>query len=89
MSAPDRPRRAYGTGSLEIRTDKHGRETYYARFYAGHRQVRRKLGPKRGPGQTTGLTKPAAERKLQKLIEEHVPLVPMAERVNLSTAGER
>jgi integrase len=83
------PRRSYGTGSLEIRKDKHGREVYYGRFYAGHRQIRRKLGLKRQGGQATGLTKPAAERALQKLIDEQVRLVPVAERVDLKTAGER
>jgi len=44
MSA-EKPRRAYGTGSLEVRTDKHGRAVYSGRFYAGGRRVKRKLGP--------------------------------------------
>lgn len=44
MTAP-KPRRAYGTGSLEVYTDQHGRVTYYGRFYANGRRVKRKLGP--------------------------------------------
>ena len=88
MSA-EKPRRAYGTGSLEIRTDKHGRAVYYGRFYAGGRRVKRKLGPKRQPGETSGLTKAAAERALQKLVDQETRLVPTAERVDLQTAGAR
>ena len=88
MSA-EKPRRAYGTGSLEIRADKHGRAVYYGRFYAGGRRVKRKLGPKRQPGETTGLTKAAAERALQKLVDQETRLVPTAERVDLQTAGAR
>jgi hypothetical protein len=87
MSATNR--RSFGTGSLELRPDKYGREVYYARFYSGGRQLKRRLGPKRKAGETTGLTKAAAERALQKLIEAHLRLVPVAERVDLRTAGER
>jgi integrase len=83
------PRRAHGTGSLETRTDKYGREIYYGCFYVGGRQVKRKLGPKRRAGESTGLTKTGAERALQKLIDAEVRVVPVGERVDLQTAGER
>ena len=82
-------RRPYGTGSLRIRKDSHGRETYDARFYAHGRQVQRKLGLKRRPGETTGLTKASAQRALHQLVEEQLRLVPQAERVDLRTAGAR
>ena len=82
-------KRPYGTGGLEIRTDRHGREVYYARFYAHGRQTKRKLGLKRKPGEKLGLTKAGAERALQKLVEEQMRLVPQAERVDLATAGQR
>lgn len=82
-------RRAYGTGSLVIREDKYGREVYYARFYAGGRQVTRKIGLKRRAGETRGLTKASAERALQSKIEEQLKLVPVAERVDLAAAGAR
>ncbi|MBA2766739.1 MAG: hypothetical protein H0U33_07150 [Solirubrobacterales bacterium] len=65
MSANDR-RRAYGTGSLELRTDSHGRETYYGRFRTGGKQHKVKLGEKRKPGEKTGLTKSAAERRCRR-----------------------
>jgi hypothetical protein len=83
------PRRAHGTGSLETRTDKYGREIYYGRFYVAGRQVKRKLGAKRRAGESTGLTKTGAERALQKLIDAEVRVVPMGERIDLKTAGER
>ena len=72
-----------------MRTDKHGRGVYYGRFYAGGRRVKRKLGPQRQPGGTIGLTKAAAERALQKLVDQETRLVPTAERVDLQTAGAR
>ena len=62
---------------------------YYGRFYAGGRRVKRKLGPKRQPGETTGLTKTATERALQKLVDQETRLVPSAGRVDLQTAGAR
>jgi integrase len=83
------PRRAHGTGSLETRTDKYGREIYYGRFYVAGRQVKRKLGVKRRAGESTGLTKTGAERALQKLIDAEVRVVPMGERIDVLTAGER
>ena len=82
-------KRAYGTGSLQLRKDSHGRETYYGRFYAHGHQVKRKLGPRRLPGEKIGLTKSGAERALQKLVDEQLRLVPQAERVDLETAGAR
>jgi integrase len=83
------PRRAHGTGSLETRTDKYGREIYYGRFYVSGRQVKRKLGVKRRAGESTGLTKTGAERALQKLIDAEVRVVPMGERIDVAAAGER
>ena len=84
-----KPRRSYGTGTLEVRSDSAGRETYYGRFYAHGRQARVKLGPKRNANTRDGLTRTAAERLLQKLIDEHRQLVPAADRVNLQQAGDR
>ena len=42
-------RRSYGTGSLYIHADARGRETWYGRWHAGGRRVKRTLGPKRLP----------------------------------------
>ncbi|MDQ3319959.1 MAG: tyrosine-type recombinase/integrase [Actinomycetota bacterium] len=88
MSANDR-RRAYGTGSLELRTDSHGRETYYGRFRTGGKQHKVKLGEKRKPGEKTGLTKSAAERARQKIIDNEIQRPPIGERIDLATAGDR
>ena len=62
-------RRSYGTGSLTLPVDAHGRETWYGRFYSGGRQVKRRLGPRRAPGAEHGLTRTQAERALRLLIE--------------------
>lgn len=78
-------KRAYGTGSLEIVTNKYSREIYYGRFRAGGKQTR----PKRRPGESSGLTKAAAERALQKLIDAETRIVSAADRVDLKTAGDR
>lgn len=88
--SPTKPsRRAYGTGTLDVIRNKQGREVYYGRFHSGGRQVKKRLGVKRRAGETTGLTKAQAERALQKLIDAHSRLVPVSERVDLRTAGER
>ena len=89
MAKPRDTRRSYGTGNLQTRTDKHGRETYYARFYVGGRQMRRRLGIKRSPATPNGLTRPQAERALSKLIDEQSRLVPLSERVDIAHAGDR
>jgi hypothetical protein len=46
-----------GTGSLFLRTDRAGRESWYGKFRCGERQVKRKLGYRRVPGASQGLTR--------------------------------
>jgi integrase len=82
-------RRSYGTGSLYVRKDSRGRETYYGRFYAGSRQVKRSLGLRRIEGQKTGLTRAQAERALQRLIETHATAKAAAERIDIAEAAAR
>lgn len=82
-------RRSYGTGSLTTRVDRAGRETFYGRFYAHGHQVKVRIGLKRLPGETVGLTKREAERELQKLIERHRTSVPRTERIGVRIASER
>jgi len=79
-----------GTGSLSVRADKRGRETWYGRYRVGDRLVRRRIGPKRARGSSAGLTPLQAHRELQSLIESagHAPATP-AERLDLAEAGER
>ncbi len=89
MGKAEQARRSYGTGSLQARADKHGRETYYARFWVGGRQVRRRLGVKRSPLVPGGLTRQQAERALARLIDEQSRLVPLSERIDVARAGDR
>ena len=54
-------RRSYGTGSLYVRTDKNGRETWYGHWRADGGQLKRRIGPKRAEGSRDGLTRTQAE----------------------------
>jgi integrase len=62
-------RRSYGSGSLFARADAAGVESWYGRWYADGRQVKRKIGPKRQVGSREGLTATQAEREMQRRIE--------------------
>jgi len=63
-------RRSYGTGSLYERTDSAGRASWYGRWWTGGRQVKRRVGPKRTPGERDGLTQAQAEAELRRLIAD-------------------
>jgi len=63
-------RRQHGQGSLFVREDRRGRETWYAKVRVNGRQVKRVLGPKRPVGTREGLTKTQAEARLSALILE-------------------
>jgi hypothetical protein len=65
-------RRSYGTGSLYVRTDAAGRESWYGQWRIDGRLVKRRVGAKRQAGERDGLTKPQAERELRRLIDEGV-----------------
>ena len=54
-------RRSYGSGSLTIRRDANGAETWYGWWRVGNRRVKRALGPKRSAGSRDGLTRTQAE----------------------------
>jgi integrase len=62
-------RRSYGSGSLYVRQDTAGRETWYGHWRQNGRQVKRKVGPKRAPGSREGLTRRQAEAELRRLID--------------------
>jgi integrase len=76
-------RRPRGTGSLY-----EYRGAWYATFWVGGRQVKRKVGPKRKPGTREGLTRVQAEAHLRRIIEE-TRVAPPQERLTLSEAAER
>ena len=61
-------RRSYGSGSLQIRSDHNGRETYYGSWRVGGRRVKRRLGVKRTPSCADGLTRVQAEAALRRLM---------------------
>jgi integrase len=69
----DVARRSYGTGSLHMRRDSGGLETWYGLWWAGDRRIKRRIGPKRKPGTRDGLSRAQAEAKLRKLIEAEQP----------------
>jgi len=68
-------RRSYGTGSLTVRRDAKGRDTWYGLWRIGGRRIKRRLGVKRLPGTRDGLTRLQAERKLQQYIESDAVVV--------------
>jgi integrase len=81
-------KRPYGTGSLTVRTDKLGRESWFGRAYIDGQRVNRKLGPKRQTGSAKGLTQTQAESALRRLMDEAQPSAK-GDRLTLSHAGER
>ena len=81
-------KRSYGSGSLFAHRDARGQETWYGKFRAGGRQVKRRIGPKRPAGSREGLTRAQAERELRRLLEGELKVVPQHGRVTVSEAGE-
>jgi integrase len=73
-------RRSRGTGSLSIRRDARGVQSWYGQWWVGGRRVTRKIGAKRESGARRGLTRSQAERELQKRIDREVaaPIDPHA-----------
>ena len=65
MSKSSSQRRAYGSGSLYPH-----RGSWYAKWYVGNRQVKRKIGRQRKRGSRDGLTKAQAERAMRRLMRE-------------------
>src|SRR3954454_13375400 len=69
-------RRSYGTGSLFVRRDSAGQETWYAQFRSGGRLVKRSLGRKRALGTRDGLTQAQAEAAFRRLVNETAAAPP-------------
>jgi integrase len=91
MSADDPSRRrSYGTGTIYVRADAVGRETFYGRWLSNGRRVNRRIGLKRAPGARNGLTCTQAEARLRQLIAE-VQVSPAGRGPTMTTAtlGER
>src|SRR5438105_2665586 len=83
------PRRAPGTGSLIVRKDLAGRETFYGKWTTDNgRQVKRRLGRKRLPGTSNGLTRRQAEVELRRQISEVRVDAPVRVGLGVGEAGE-
>jgi integrase len=89
-AAPDRSqRRSYGTGSLYVRTDRNGRDTWYGYWRTNGREVRRRIGLRRTAASREGLTRAQAEAELRRLMGE-IKLEPRAgELLTVEQAGKR
>ncbi|HEV7774885.1 MAG TPA: tyrosine-type recombinase/integrase [Conexibacter sp.] len=85
----DDARRSHGTGSLSVRADRNGRETYYGSWYANGRRVKRRVGPKRPRGERAGLTRAQAEAELRRLIAETQVRAQVGERLTIGEVGAR
>jgi integrase len=81
-------RRSYGTGSLYVRADRNGRETWYGHWRVNGRQLKRRVGPKRVAGSRDGLTRPQAEAELRRLMSTETASKPVAQRLGVHEAGE-
>jgi integrase len=82
-------RRSYGSGSLFVRTDHAGRETWYGKWHSNGRRVKRAIGPKRADGSRDGLTRTQAEARLRELMAEVQVTAPVGHSLTLAAAGER
>lgn len=89
MSSPGGSRRPHGTGSLYVRADGAGRESWYGQWRARGVRHKRCIGPKRRPGSRDGLTRTQAEAKLRRFIAEAPAPRPTIERLTLAEAAPR
>ncbi|HSZ04450.1 MAG TPA: tyrosine-type recombinase/integrase [Solirubrobacteraceae bacterium] len=89
MSAPATDRRPPGTGSLDVRVDRSGRESWYGRWTHEGVRVKRRIGPKRVPSTRDGLTRAQAERELRRLMSEARPRPAPGERLTIGAVGAR
>jgi integrase len=80
-------RRSYGTGSITVRRDRNGRETWYGLWMADGRRVKRRLGVKRAPGTSDGLTRKQAEAELRRRMAEELVGVARERRRTVEEAG--
>jgi integrase len=82
-------RRSYGTGSLYARKDAAGKEAWYGRWYLGDRRIKRRIGSKRPPGSTEGLTRPQAEAELRRKMQAQPTSATSTGSLSVKEAGEK
>ncbi len=88
MQTKPTPRRGYGSGSLTVKTDAVGTESWYGLWYSGGERVKRRLGAKRSRGSHDGLTRPQAEARLRELIGE-TTVQATGERLTIAEVARR
>jgi integrase len=82
-------RRSYGTGSLYVRVDSAGRESWYGKWHSNGRRVKRRVGPKRAEGSRNGLTRAQAEGELRRLMAEVQATPTVGHSLTVDAAGGR
>jgi integrase len=82
-------KRPYGAGSLYVRRDSAGHETWYGHWRSNGRQVKRRIAPKRAAGARDGLTRAQAERELRRLVAETQVAPRLGERLDVTEVGRR
>jgi len=82
-------RRSYGSGSLSVRTDSSGEETWYGTWWSAGRRIKRSLGPKRKQGGRDGLSRTQAERELRLAMERDRVVLAAGQRRTVQQAADQ
>ncbi len=80
-------RRPRGTGTLFVKRDSSGRETWYGKWRVGTIQVKRRIGPKRISSTREGLTRTQAEAELRRLMGAVKPSTRASDRLTVEEGG--
>jgi hypothetical protein len=80
-------RRSYGSGQLFVWADRNGRETWYGSWRVGGRRIKRRIGLKRKPSTSEGLTRTQPEAALRGLMAS-VDVIAAGSRHTVAEAGE-
>jgi integrase len=87
MQSQSKARRDRGDGSLFLRANARGGETWLGKWRIGGRSVMRSVGPKRSKAQPRGLTKPQAEARFRQMRDEATLSPERPERRTLAEVG--
>lgn len=82
-------RRSYGSGSLAVRTDSNGEESWYGTWWSAGRRIKRRLGPKRKQGGRDGLSRTQAERELRRAMERDRVVLAAGQRRTVQEAADQ
>jgi integrase len=76
-------------GSLLVRRDGLGRDTWYGKWSVDGIQIKRRVGLKRKAGTREGLTRAQAEKKLRELMATVEPVRPVDDVLTIGDLGQR